>query len=242
MQILGTAFVEARRRRWRLLVAILLACCCLSTGTARALTVLGGSSLTSRGNVDGATGILFCDIVNTVTASGQADAWSIYAGQAGGSLEMEVYRPTVSTWQFVASSSMVTVPSVGVNTFNLAMPISVQAGDVICWYYPVGTAPAISFGYGISGQNTIWNLNYATNQIPTSGLGGNQQNLATGGSYISGGVNYGAFGANSYVNRQYSIQLLGTFTPLPEPGLVSLGCLLALSLLRRRRSASASII
>ncbi len=131
----------------------------LGTGAALAGDeVLGGNAVVPRNNIDGATGIMFFDLNNPVTAPGRIDAWRIYAGAHTGlgQVELNIYRPGSDTWVFVGASPLETVAWGQVNEFPLPEPILVQPGDLIGWWYPQGTLPSIVFdaeGHSLNNHN-----------------------------------------------------------------------------------------
>jgi hypothetical protein len=61
-----------------------------------------------------------------------------------------IYRDVGTTWDFVGESDLESVDLAGINNFTLGSSISVQAGDIIAWWYPEPTTPSIAFIAGLS--------------------------------------------------------------------------------------------
>ena len=218
-----------KRLRW---LACLAWVVFLVTGAPRAASatvVLGGSPAVAQTYVDGATGILFFDLGAPITQTGTVTGFQIYTPNNPntdvGQVQLELFRPTSSAFLYLGSTPMETVTWGGVNTFAPTAPISVQAGDLIAFYYPVGTYDSIDYAYP-STNTVMWNDNYATNSIPSAPQT-NLPNLYTSTAY------YGPFTPTaSGSGRLYSVQALGT---VPEPSLMvlALGGLILSELSRR---------
>ena len=132
------------------------------------VVTVGGNALIDRPHVDSATGVIFVDLNNPIQQSGPINEWSIYAGQAGGQVELLIYRPSGNNWTFVGSSPLQTVSSVGINNFTLPSSINVQANDLVAFWYPPGTIPSVEANWD-QGQ-TINNANWPSNPIDAGQL------------------------------------------------------------------------
>jgi hypothetical protein len=168
----------------------------------------------ARPYVDGATGITFIDLNHKITSDGEIGSWSVYA-VAGREMKLKIFRENNNYYDLVGSSPLVTTTA-GKQTFSLATPISVKAGDIIGWYYPIGSTSGTGIYYNdyVDDGNTRWNV-YPASEITGSVL----KTTSFPG----------------YGNRVYSISVEGT-TAVPLPGaLLLLGSGLAgLAGIRRR--------
>ncbi|MDP6346664.1 MAG: hypothetical protein QF491_24245, partial [Alphaproteobacteria bacterium] len=115
---------------------------------ALASTILGGNDVIARPYLDGADGVLFFDLNGRISGNGEIDSWSIYANATGGEVKLLIYRDNGANWDFVGESGLEAVNSLGVNTFALASPITVETDDIIAWWYPEPTQPSIAFSDG----------------------------------------------------------------------------------------------
>lgn len=122
--------------------------------------LVGGNDLINRTYVDGATGIIFFDLNARINSNAAITSWSIYAASqptGTGQLKLKIFRDVGDTWQFIGESGLETVSTWSTTkTFNLATPISVQAGDIISWWYPTNTLPSIVYD---EPTNTGWTIN-----------------------------------------------------------------------------------
>jgi Ca2+-binding RTX toxin-like protein len=131
---------------------------------------LGGNPVVAGPNIDSATGAIFFDLNKPIIADATVSSWSIYAGATGGQVQLLIFRDLGTTWSFVGASELQTVNALGVNTFALASSISVQANDIIAFYYPPGTSPSVLGDFG-NGQ-TINNHDWPSEPIDPSRLSG----------------------------------------------------------------------
>src|ERR1700681_1149877 len=107
------------------------------------LSASGASASTSIGN---AGGTIICSqaasmvqISSTTTSytvpagGGSISTWSIQATAWPGPVALQVWRPTGTalTYTLVGASPLVTLATSTLNTFTLATPIQVQAGDLL---------------------------------------------------------------------------------------------------------------
>jgi len=166
---------RAARRRFTA-AACMLACLAALTvfGVARinrpaGETVLGGSTVIDRPDYDGATSCLTIDVAHPISTAGDINQFTIYATThyygTEGQLKLKIFRPVPTPggpmWHLVGDSPLETVHSWGRRvTWTLPDPIRVQPGDLIAWWYPRGTNPAIAFtgftGHGKTLNNGDW--------------------------------------------------------------------------------------
>ena len=163
------------------------------------VVTVGGNALIDRPHVDSATGVIFVDLNNPIQQSGPINEWSIYAGQAGGQVELLIYRPSGNNWTFVGSSPLQSVSSVGINNFTLPSSINVQANDLVAFWYPPGTIPSIEANWD-QGQ-TINNANWPLYPIDAGQLASTFEGTIPS---LIGGPTFGntVWGTNT---RTYSI-------------------------------------
>jgi hypothetical protein len=76
-------------------------------------------------------------------------SWSTFAGSAGGSMGLMVFRPAGSAFTVVGETALEALTANSLNTFTLAVPISVQGGDLLGLFVTEGTA------CGMAGAGTI---------------------------------------------------------------------------------------
>ena len=194
--------MQLHLRRFLLILAGLLATL-TAPRWAWADVVLGGNDPVPRSYVDTATGALFFDFNNPISANGTIDSWEIYTANSTGvgQVELEIFRPGSTTWQFIGASPLETVAWNSLNTFSLPTPIPVEAGDLVSFWYPHGTVPSIL--YDPTGQ-TLNNHDWPTDPIPETHT--DIPDLLTTNWH-------GPWDMNP---RTYSIQVLGT-AAVPEP-------------------------
>lgn len=107
----------------------------VATGASAATTTLGQT--TSSGTFKcGEYWFLQTDSAYVVPAGNWAvTSWSTQAGATGGSMALVIFRSAGSGSYTVVGASPVESPAAGtLNTFTLANPISVQAGDLLGMY------------------------------------------------------------------------------------------------------------
>jgi PEP-CTERM motif len=176
--------------------------------------VIGGNAVISRPFVDGFANWSVLDRNAPITTSASINQWQVYAANTG-QVELLIYRSTgVNTYSLVGNSTLQT-PTVGLNTFTLASPISVLAGDVVGLFFP--------------GQSSV----VYTLDPPGSNAFGNLTGKVLYTNNNAGFVNNTNFVDST--NRTYSV-LVGT-NLIPEPATLTLfgGGLLAFALIKRRR-------
>ena len=139
------------------------------------LSASGASASTSIGNAGGT--IICSQPASTVQVSstttsyavpaggGSISSWSIQATAWPGPVGLQVWRPTATalTYTLVGASPLVTLATGTLNTFTLATPIQVQAGDLLGLRIEVKAA-CMQFT-----QNTTDVLGIASGTNPTTG-------------------------------------------------------------------------
>ena len=107
-----------------------------------------GNSLVNRPSLDSFVNFSIVDRNNAIPAAGVVTGWQIYAGDTT-PVRLLVYRQSGSNYTLVGKSPLVTPAALGVNSFSLASPISVQAGDFLGYYTQSnGAVPYDNVGTG----------------------------------------------------------------------------------------------
>jgi len=150
--------------RWILAIALTATLVEIHQSVAHADT-LGGNDLIDRSFVDGADGILFTELNTPISITGTLDSWSIWADRIGGQVKLLIYRDIGNDWQFIGSSELKPVTALGLNTWPLANPIAVEAGDLIAWWYPEPTAPSIAYDSPTSSPGVMFNEDWSAEPI-----------------------------------------------------------------------------
>ncbi len=195
-------------------VAVVMAAICPLAVHA---VIIGGNDLIERAFPDGADGLLLTDLNAPISVTGSIDSWSIWANQSGGQIQLLIYRDLGSEWEFIGSSELETVATLGLNTFTLTNQISVELGDLISWWYPNNTVPSVAFDSPGAVFGTINNHDWPSEPITTLS------------PYLGTIPDLSALGGTQFQNtiwdnnpRTYSIAVHG----IPEPetvGLLSAG-------------------
>lgn len=187
----------------RLLATILLGM--TMTLVVKAGLIVGGNSTVSRSHTDTFSNFEVLDRNNPINGAGQIIQWQVFAASAL-PVELLLYHPTgVNSYSLIGNSAVMT-PVAGVNTFALAAPIPVLAGDVVGLYF----ASRGSVPFDLSGPFNLGNLS---------------------GTILFTANNSGVGNAAAFIdssNRTYSVSVSGNAVPEPSTITLSAGCLLAL--------------
>ncbi|MBL7003280.1 MAG: PEP-CTERM sorting domain-containing protein [Gammaproteobacteria bacterium] len=143
------------------LVLILAAVSFLQTASASII----GNSIINRSSVDSASYINFIDTSLVFATDGIIESWDIYAGRASSEFALQVYRnQSGNTYELIGSNYFSSAGGLGALNFSIAAPnqISVQAGDVIGWWYGGGQG-VIDFSFG--GGNGSWQYDSDTTPL-----------------------------------------------------------------------------
>ncbi|MEM2974451.1 MAG: DUF2341 domain-containing protein, partial [Candidatus Micrarchaeia archaeon] len=88
-----------------------------------------------RGEIDRASNFVTLDSAHRIQTSGLLTKFEIYSGSTN-PIKLKIFREvSPNNFHLIGSSELFT-PTPGFNSFTLATPIAVQAGDLVGWYCP----------------------------------------------------------------------------------------------------------
>lgn len=157
-----------------------------------------GNDVVNRNSLDGASNINFVDTTLIFDENAIITSWDIFAGRENSEFALQVFRSTGTTNEFilVGQNYFSAAGSLGLIRFDipLAEQISVQAGDVIGWWFGNGRG--------------VIDYNGGSDRVSWKYENGTFVNVGDTVLLSSGG------------NREYSIQ--ANYSVVPEPSVFAL--------------------